>query len=304
MTHAGNLIVVGSINMDLVARVREIPRPGQTVVGDNLQEHPGGKGANQAVGVARLGGRCTLVGCVGTDVFGTRLIQSLAGHGVHTERIRLVEGCSSGVALISVSEQGENAITIVPGANARLTPADVIVNEDAIRQAAVLLLQLEVPFPTVEAAAQLARKHGVRIILDPAPVSQALPPALFDVDVMCPNELEAQALTGTEDPEEAARLLHERGVRCVLITLGEKGVLVCDEQHSCEVIPAFGVQAVDSTAAGDAFAAGVGLSLAEGQSLARAVRLGCAAGALAATRAGAQQAMPTRAEVEELLSDC
>lgn len=300
-----HVVVIGSINLDLVMRVQKLPRPGQTVIGHDLRESPGGKGANQAVAAARLGARCSLVGSVGGDVFGERLLDALAASGVEIGHVRRLTDCSSGVALIGVEDSGQNAITIIPGANGRLRPEDVAACEPLVRQADVLLLQLEIPLDTVEAAVRLARRHGVLTVLDPAPAPSALPEALYQADVLCPNELEAEVLTGiavdsTASAEEATRALRQRGTRYALVTLGDRGAVVCDEQDTCTHVPAFRVAAIDTTAAGDAFAAAVGIALAEGQVLREAVRFGCAAGALAATRRGAQEAMPARGEVEQL----
>jgi ribokinase len=301
-----HVVVVGSVNMDLVARVERLPRPGETVHGRELIQSPGGKGANQAVAVARLGGRCTLIARVGDDGFGGTLAAGLASWGVNTDHVTVTDGCSSGVALIGVEDGGENAITIVSGANGRLTPDDVGAQEELIAAADVVLVQLEVPLETVEAALRIARAHGVPTVLDPAPAPREPPPeTLFDVEATCPNQAEAEALTGVAvtDPEsakEAAQALRQRGVRHAVITLGAGGALLCDEGGRCELVPAPAVAVVDTTASGDAFAAAFGLGRAEGQSPLEAVRFGCAAGSLAATRLGAQRAMPDRGQVEAL----
>ncbi len=301
-----HVVVVGSINLDLVMRVRHLPRPGQTVIGQDLRESPGGKGANQAVAAARLGARCSLIGGVGDDAFGEKLLGVLAAGGVETEHVRRFADCPSGVALIGVEDDGQNAITIIPGANGRLRPEDVAACESLIRQADVLLLQLEIPLDTVEEALLLARRHGVITLLDPAPAPDRLPPALFRADVLCPNESEAESLTGIAvndlaSAEEAARALRKLGARHAIVTLGARGAMVCDEQDVCTHVPNFRVTTTDTTAAGDALAAAVGVALAEGRPLHEAVRFGCAAGAMATTRRGAQEAMPTRDEVERLL---
>jgi ribokinase len=300
------VVVIGSINMDLVTRVERLPRPGQTVRGRDLVESPGGKGANQAVAAARLGAHCTLVGRVGDDAFGEHLLQGLINHGVHTEYVRRVGACSSGVALIGVEDSGENAITIIPGANGRVSPDDIAACEPLVREADVVLLQLEIPNESVAAAINLGRRHGVRTILNPAPATGPLPATLLQVDVLCPNESEAEVIAmipvgDVSAAQTAARRLRDMGAGQVLVTLGERGVLVCNNTNVCEHIPAFPVAAVDTTGAGDAFTAGVGVGLAQGWPLEKAIRLGCAAGALATTRRGAQQAMPAWAEVKNLL---
>lgn len=301
-----HVVVVGSINLDLVMRVPHLPRPGQTVIGQDLRESPGGKGANQAVAAARLGARCSLVGGIGDDTFGDKLLDALAASGVETGHVRRFVDCPSGVALIGVEDSGQNAITIIPGANGRLRPEDVAACEPLIRQADVLLLQLEIPLDTVEAAVLLARRHGVITVLDPAPAPGRLPPALYQADVLCPNESEAESLTGIAvddlaSAQEAARALRKLGARHALVTLGARGAMICDEQDACTHVPNFRVTPTDTTAAGDALAAAVGVALAEGRPLCEAIRFGCAAGALATTRPGAQEAMPTRGEVEQLL---
>lgn len=307
MPNPPHVVVVGSINMDLVVRVPRLPRPGETLPAHDLQTIPGGKGANQAVAAARLGARVTMVGRLGDDAFGPRLRAGLESAGVSTEHVRVTDGCSSGVAVIAVEERGENAILLVAGANGRLTPDDVRAAEAVFQQADALLVQLEVPVETVEAAVILARRHGVRVVLDPAPAPTGpLPKSLCEVDVLTPNQTEAEALTGiavinAAQAEHAARLLRDRGARNVVIKLGEQGALLCDLEGLTEAVPACRVQVVDTTAAGDAFTAALAVGLCEGRLLKEAVRLGCAAGTLATTRAGAQPAMPTRQEVERLL---
>jgi ribokinase len=300
-----HVVVVGSINLDLVMRVGHLPRPGQTVIGRDLRQSPGGKGANQAVAAARLGARCSLIGGVGDDSFGDKLLGALSASGVETGPVRRFADCPSGVALIGVEDGGQNAITIIPGANGRMRPEDVAACESLVRQADVLLLQLEIPLDTVEAAMLMARRHGVITMLDPAPAPGRLPQALYQADVLCPNESEAESLTGIAvddlpSAQEAARALRRLGARQALVTLGARGAIVCDEQDVCTHVPNFRVTPTDTTAAGDALAAAVGVALVEGRSLREAVRFGCAAGALATTRTGAQEAMPTRGEVEQL----
>ena len=302
-----HVVVVGSINMDLIARVKRLPRPGQTVAGHELLELPGGKGANQAVAAARLGARVTLIGRVGDDGFGTRLLENLRREQVDTRYVTTTANCSSGVAIVGVEDQGENSIIVTPGANGRLTPRDITDCEAVIAAADVLLVQLETPLETVAAAIAAARQFGVLTILDPAPASAPLPPELLSVDFLCPNQSEAAALSGlavesTEDAIRAASALRTLGAAHVVITMGHRGALLCDKTGVCTAMSPFGVAAIDSTAAGDAFAAGLGVALAESDDVHRAVDWGCAAGALAASRLGAQPAMPTRADVLQLLA--
>lgn len=300
------LVVVGSINLDLVVRCAALPRPGQTVTGDDLQEHGGGKGANQAVAAARLGARTTLIGRVGDDGAGQRLRAGLASEGVTVPGDLVSAAVPSGTAIIAVERGGENHILLVPGANALLTPADVERHVEHIRTAQVLLLQLEIPTPTVIAAARIAHAAGVRVLLDPAPAPTRLDPALFAVDLLSPNRSEAEALVGRPLPtiaavSDAARELVARGAGAVVITLGADGAVVCAEGKTHH-LPTFPVDAVDATAAGDAFKAALAVRWAEGASLEDAVRFALAAGSLAASRPGAQPSLPHRHEVDALLA--
>lgn len=300
-----HVVVVGSINMDLIAPVAGLPAAGQTVSGRELLESPGGKGANQAVAAARLGARVSFIGRIGDDGFGVRLGEGLRGEQIDTRAVRTTENCSSGVAIVCVEDAGENTIVVIPGANGCLSPADIAQAEHVIASADVLLVQLETPLETVAAAVETARQHGVLTVLDPAPAPSALPDTLLAVDVICPNESEAAALTGIPiasrgDAEHAARLLRERGARHAVITLGRRGALVCGPSGT-EHVPSFPVPAIDATAAGDAFAAALGVAYAETGELRQGIAWGCAAGALAASRLGAQLAMPTREEVIRLL---
>jgi ribokinase len=304
---APHVVVVGSVNMDLVVRVPHLPGPGQTLAADGLETIPGGKGANQAVAAARLGARVTMIGRVGDDAFGPRLRAGLEGEGVAVDHLLTTAGCSSGIALIGVETSGENAIIIVAGANGRLSPLDVQERESVIASADVLLVQLEVPSETVAAAVAVARRHGVRVILDPAPAPRGpLPEGLRAVDVLTPNQTEAQGLTGigaddVSGARRAAALLLQSGARSVVVKLGALGALVSEGEGPGVCVPTPRVEAVDTTAAGDAFTAALAVGLAEGLPLPVAARLGCAAGTLAVTRFGAQPAMPTRAEVEAFL---
>lgn len=299
------LVVVGSINLDLVVRCDALPRPGQTVTGDDLSEHGGGKGANQAVAAARLGAHTTLIGRVGDDGAGTRLLAGLRNEGVSVLDGLVSNDVSSGTAIIAVERGGENHILLVPGANARLSPADVERHAASIRSARVLLLQLEVPTQTVIAAARTARAAGVKVLLDPAPAPRVFDEALYHVDLLSPNRSEAEALVGRvlptlADVADAARELVHRGASAVVITLGADGALLCADGHT-QHLPTIPIDAVDATAAGDAFKAALALRWAEGATLEEAARFALAAGALAASRPGAQPSLPRRDEVEALL---
>lgn len=303
---APQIVVVGSINMDLVARMSRLPRPGETLHGDDFRTIPGGKGANQAVAAARLGAIVTMIGRVGDDGFGVELLQSLKQYGVRTQFVQQTENSPSGVAVINVETSGANAIVVIAGANGQLTPCDVEGCASVIASADVVIVQLETPVETVVAAVRTAREFNVRTILDPAPAPEgALPEELQTVDYISPNQTEAEALTGIvvndlSSAERAAKVLSDRGARHVVMKLGELGAFIYSDGTSTP-IPATKAAIVDTTAAGDAFTAGLAVGLAEGRSLAEAARLGCATGTLACTLFGAQPAMPTREEVDQFL---
>ena len=298
--------VVGSLNMDLIARSPRIPQPGETIIGGDFHTAPGGKGANQAVAAARLGARVSMIGRVGRDAFAGPLLDNLSAAGVdHTFVIQDSEA-ATGVALIVVDDAGENSIVVASGANMRLSPADVDGAEAVIADADALLLQLESPLETVIRAAEVARAHGVTVILNPAPARSLPAELLAMVDVLIPNESETSLLTGLPvsnqaEAETAATALRELGVGTVILTLGERGALLAREEEA-EQVPAFEVTPVDTTAAGDAFVGGFTVAMAGGQPLAEAVRWGNAAGALATTKLGAQPSLPTRQDLEALLT--
>ncbi len=301
------IVVIGSINMDLVLRVAHPPRPGETVLARDLVTIPGGKGANQAVGAARLGAKTAIVGRVGDDEFGSRLLAGLKTNHVDTRFVTITEGASSGIAVITVDDQGENAICVSSGANFRVAPADVDAASGMIGRAKVCLLQLELPIDTVTHAIKLCRKAGVEVILDPAPAPIDAPDALFEVDVITPNLTEADTLTHKSprnherETRAVAAALTARGARNVVLKLGERGALVCDGD-TCEHIPGRKIKPVDTTAAGDAFTAALGFARVRGQSLMEATKLANAAGAAACLRFGAQPSLPTLEEITKLFS--
>lgn len=301
------ICVVGSINMDLVVRTPVLPAPGQTVLGGPFGTFPGGKGANQAVAAARAGGRVTLVACVGDDAAGEELAAGLAAELIDVGMVLRRPGVTTGVALIAVDPAGQNTIIVAPGANAALEPADLLRAEGAIATADVLLVQLEVPLPAVAAAIGLARRHGVRVILNPAPALPLDDSLLALADVVVPNESEAAALTGIrpdgwEGAARAAQALRARGPGAVVLTLGGRGALLADGDGLVEQ-PAFAVAAVDATAAGDAFVGALAVALAEGRPPREALRWASAAGALATTIAGARPSLPPRQRIERLALD-
>jgi ribokinase len=293
------VVVVGSLNLDLVVRVDRLPGPGETVSGTDVFRNPGGKGANQAVAAARLGRGVAMVGCVGDDAAGRELLASLEADTVDTSHVRVVGGVPSGAAFITVREDGENHIVLSPGANARLSPEDVAAAGAVLRAAPVTLLQLEVPPGAVAAAVAAA---GGTVVLNPAPV-RALPDELLgEVDVLVPNRVELAQLAGAPVPaavEEAAGLAGRLPARAVVVTLGADGALVV-ERGGASHVPAVPVRAVDTTAAGDAFCGGLADALAGGAGLQDATRWAVRVAAAACTREGAQASLPTRDEVRAL----
>ncbi|MFP4054628.1 MAG: ribokinase [Phycisphaerae bacterium] len=303
-----NVLVVGSINMDLVVRTPSLPEPGETVLGDGFVTNPGGKGANQAVAAARLGANVAMVGRVGDDAFGRQLMQNLHDEGVNCESVMITQGVPSAVAMIIVDGNGENSIVVASNANWRVTPDDVFSREDQFAAADVVLLQLELPLPTVRAACQVAKRCGAKIVLDPAPAPRHLCDTLCEVDVLSPNASETERITGKRSPEDrvekhVAMDLIARGAKAAVLKLGSRGCLVVTADEQFATIPACKVDVVDTTAAGDAFTAALAVGIAQGRSLPQAAKLANAAGALACTRLGAQAAMPTMDEVRILLAD-
>lgn len=297
---AGHLVVVGSLNMDLVVRSPRHPQPGETLLGGDFRTFPGGKGANQAVAAAHVGGIVNMVGRVGADEFGALLLQNLASAGVNAAHVLRDSDAATGVALITVADDGQNTIVVAPGANGRVSPADVQAAYPAFDGASVLMLQLEIPLPAVQRAIDEARRRGLQVILNPAPAQPLEPALLKQVDFLVPNRSELALLTGTDDVERGARTLLDAGVKCVVVTLGDAGVQVWDEGGAGVIAP-HAVKAVDTTAAGDAFVGAFAVALSQNRTPLEAARWGNAAGAIAVTRPGAQPSMPTRAEVEALL---
>ncbi|WP_130928594.1 ribokinase [Pseudomonas sp. Sample_20] len=297
-----NVVVIGSLNMDLVTRAPRLPRGGETLIGHSFATVSGGKGANQAVAAARLGAQVAMIGCVGNDDYGVRLRDALLAEHIDCEAVSVVED-SSGVALIVVDDNSQNAIVIVAGANGAMTEA-VIDRFDAVLQAAdVLICQLEIPDATVGHALKRARELGKTVILNPAPASRPLPADWFAaIDYLIPNESEAAALSGLavdslKSAETAATQLIAMGAGKVIVTLGAQGSLFANGK-GFEHFPAPTVKAVDTTAAGDTFVGGFAAALADGKSEAEAIRYGQIAAALSVTRAGAQPSIPTMSEVQ------
>ncbi len=297
------VVVVGSLNMDLNVRTPHLPVPGETVIGSDFTTAPGGKGANQAVAAARLGASVAMVGRVGSGDFGTALRANLQAAGVDDTYVFTDHAAPTGVALIAVEEKGQNTIIVVSGANGSLSRADVDAALGAIAAARILALQLEIPIETVMYALELARASHVLTLLNPAP-ARRLPPELIRlVDILVPNETEAEQLTGIpvrdwESAEKAARELGRRGAEVVVITMGARGALGWDGGAGIRS-PAYHVEAIDATAAGDAFVGALAVARAHGLDLPSALREANTAGALATLKAGAQPSLPTRAEMEE-----
>ena len=296
----GHIVVVGSINMDLVVRSPRIPQPGETILGTDFRTFPGGKGANQAVAAARAGGQVKMVGRVGQDEFGESLLNTLRRDGVDTTFVTPTPGIASGVALITVNDAGQNNIVVVPGANGKLSPDDVKAAQPAFEGAAVVLLQLEIPLETVAEAINQARRYGAKVILNPAPARSLPNDLLAQVDYLIPNESELALLTGLNAIPTAASHLKSLGISCLIVTLGAQGVLVMEDGAARRILP-HKVSVVDTTAAGDAFVGGMAVALTEGHSTQEAAAFGNATGALSVTKAGAQPSLPTRTELETFI---
>ncbi|MEP7135050.1 MAG: ribokinase [Chloroflexota bacterium] len=317
-----DILVVGSLNADLVVRAPHFPQPGETISGGDLQVIPGGKGANQAVAAARLGAHVSMLGRVGTDNFGDFLLNNLKSNKVDSQLVQR-DDASTGTAIIVVDSNGQNSIVLSPGANGLVSTADV--EHASFLHHKLLLLQLEIPTLTVLRAAQRAKENNVRVILNPAPAKQLPDELIALADFIIPNETELSLLTGIDvndipSTEKAARVLLQRGAKHVIVTLGSKGALIVDRDTSTQV-DTYPVDVVDTTAAGDAFIGGFAVSLISLESdsllsdmrehtlsgtrapaLQRAVRYGCACGALATTKFGAQPSLPTKAEVEKIIN--
>jgi len=294
------VLVVGSINMDMVVRVSHTPLPGETVLGGDFETFPGGKGANQAVAAARMGAEVTMVGRVGNDDFGNTLIQGLVEDDIKTTHVIKDAETPSGVAMIAVATDGENIIVVASGANHKVSVEDVNRARDLMREADILLIQLECPLEVVAAAVELADAYDLPVVVNPAPAQKLSKALLSQVDYLTPNEGELSTLTGETNIDKSIQIIRKWGVKHLVVTLGHNGTRVVSadmDQH----LPAYSVTAVDTTAAGDAFNGALAVALAEGKPLLDAVKLGMAAGALSVTKRGAQPSLPTREAVESFL---
>ncbi len=301
------IVVVGSINIDLVATCERLPGIGETVLGSAFHTYPGGKGANQAVAAARLGHTVRMIGRVGDDAFGPQLLAGLHEAGVDVQGVATSPG-SSGAAVILVSRGGENRIVVTPGANAALSPADLEGRLALIRSAGIVLTQLEIPLETVAHLARICRREKIPLMLDPAPARELPRKLLEQVDWFTPNESEAAILLGcagesscTRTPAAAAAALLQRGVKGVALKLGERGAYLASQSGLARSIRPFAVSAVDSTAAGDAFNGAFATALSAGWGPVRSARFANAAAAVSVTRPGAQPSMPSMAEVRRML---
>lgn len=300
LNSVGRIAVCGSINMDLVVRTERLPAPGETRLARSLSQIPGGKGANQAVAIARLGMAVSMFGAIGDDGFATTLLEGLKGNGVDTSSVMVSPG-ASGVAIVSVDDVGQNSILVIPGANGRVGPEAIESWESKLKECDWLVLQLEIPFETVDCAIDTARRLGKKILLNPAPAPASLDARLLQVDIFCPNQTEAEAILNTkiesrEDGMHAASALLQRGPKAVVITMGSEGAAAGDSV-GVTWIPAHSVTAVDTTAAGDAFIGAMVTRMAQGADLRDACRFATAAAAHAVTVAGAQPSLPTWSQV-------
>lgn len=301
-TIRNTILVIGSLNMDLAAEVDHIPVVGETILSSSFATVPGGKGANQACAAGRIAGGCAFIGAIGNDGYGKILQESLQNFRVDTRGLTVKSDEPSGMAVVMVNKEGNNSIVVIPGANSALTPEDIARHRDLIEESKILVMQLEIPLETVLYAAKLAKTMGKTVILDPAPVPEKFPEELYRyIDIIKPNETELERLTGHgiqgEDYILGASLLREKGVRNVLVTLGEKGAYFDSETEGKGFIPAHSVKAVDTTAAGDAFTASVAAKLCEGASLREAAEFASKVSSIVVTRKGAQSSIPAWEEI-------
>ncbi|MCG9725323.1 ribokinase [Vibrio brasiliensis] len=301
------LVVLGSVNADHVLQVPSFPRPGETLHGRNYQVIPGGKGANQAVAAARLNADTGFIACVGDDAFGINIRENFKMDNINIAGVKMEPNCPTGIAMIQVSDSGENSICISAEANARLTAEAIEPDLERIRAAKYLLMQLETPMSGIEKASRVAKEARTNVILNPAPARELSDELLACVDVITPNETEAEVLTGItviddDSAQEAANILHRKGIEIVMITLGAKGVWLSENGRG-ELITGFKVDATDTTAAGDTFNGALVTGLLEDLPLKSAIKFAHAAAAISVTRFGAQTSIPTRAEVDTFLAE-
>jgi len=296
------VLVVGSLNMDFDVYMNRRPQPGETVMARSLKLVPGGKGANQAYALGKLGVNASMIGAVGNDTFGQQMLDNLQSVQVDTSGVKISDTCETGKAFIEIEDSGQNSISVIAGANYDLNAAGIAEHRDMFHAADAVVMQLEIPMPVVVAAAKMAKTCGCMVIIDPAPACQAFPEELFPlIDIAKPNETELSVLTGmpTKSEEQvvkAARTLTRKGVGVVLVTLGGQGTMLVTENH-VEKFPAYKVKAVDTTAAGDCFLAAF-ISRFDGSNYSEAIDFGTRASAIAVTRRGAQSSIPEAQEIE------
>ena len=295
------ICVIGSLNMDLVVNVESMPKKGQTLIGSDFKEVPGGKGANQAVAMARLGGDITMIGKVGKDGFGETLINQLKKDNINTDYVNR-EDCSSGVAMITVDKNAENSIVVAPGANFRVLEEDIDKCINAINKSDIVVLQLETPINTIKYALEKSKELGKYTILNPAPAVKLEDDIIKNVDLLTPNETELEILSGVkieseEDIEKAANVMIEKGVKQLIVTLGSKGSLYIDKDNT-KFKKSYKVKAIDTTAAGDSYTGALAVAFAKDKEIDEAMDFASKVGALAVTKEGAQSSLPTIEEVE------
>lgn len=295
------IVIIGSSNTDMVIKSPHLPAPGETILGGTFFMNAGGKGANQAVAAARLGGQVSFIAKVGRDIFGKEAVQLFKKEGIDVSAVLKDKKFPSGVALITVDDKGENCISVAPGANAALTPANIKKFKQKIESALILLMQLETPLETIDFAASHALKNNVKVILNPAPACPLPDDLLSKISVITPNEKEAEMLTGIPvsdiaSAEQAAIVLNKKGIATVIITLGSKGALLFDENHAT-LLETIKVDAIDTTAAGDVFNGALAVALSEDKSMQDAVRFACKAASISVTRLGAQASAPYLYEI-------
>lgn len=299
------IAVIGSLNMDLVTFTERMPRAGETIIGKSYQQVAGGKGANQADAIAKLGADVLLIGCIGGDVMGRQLIQSLEMDGVNVKHVTQLKNHTTGVAAITVNGRGENSIVVIPGANFELSKVQIDSASTDIEKSSIVVAQLEVPVDTVIHAFHLAKEKGKMTILNPAP-AMILPDSLLAyIDILVPNETELEILSGLtihndEDLLRSARMLNGKGVKHLIVTRGEKGCIHI-HKNTINTYSAYSVQAIDTTAAGDSFIGALSVALQEGRRIEEAISFAMAVGALTVTKKGAQSSLPCRADVDAFI---
>jgi ribokinase len=301
--NSASIVVVGSTNTDMVIKASHLPQPGETILGGTFFMSAGGKGANQAVAAARLGGSVLFVAKTGYDIFGKQSVELFEKEGIDISCIQRDDYQPSGVALITVDDKGENCIVVAPGANAALTPANINEVKEKIEAASLLLMQLETPLETVEYVANIAASKRIKLILNPAPAAKLSDDLLKKISIITPNQKEAEMLTGIKVSDEpsakkAAAFLHNKGIETVVITMGAMGAFILHE-NNYSMIPGHNVKVVDTTAAGDVFSGALVVALSENKNLEDAVSFSCKAAAISVTRLGAQASAPYRKEVED-----